>query len=949
MRFVGYILLSGLLFFSCQHGEGSNYYEAIKEGFTNPPVAARPKVYWWWLNGNVDTTRLVEELRAMKEIGVGGVDIFEIGVPASENQNNEIPPGPAFMGDEFLKSLKVVLDEAKRLNMEVGINLASSWNAGGSWTLPQHASKTIYVSKVNAKEGDTQIKIPFPEIPILDPRGRQRVIQYQTNGKPVYNREIAVLAIPKGNARLDTAAIINLTSSFNADEDVLSWKVPAGEWEIHRYVCANSGEQLFMPSEKSVGPIIDHYDSSATRAHLSFFIDKLKSIVGEFSTSAIDYFYLASYEAKDFAWTESLPKAFEDLSGYPVYKFLPALFDTTFFDSGTNKRFQYDFRMALSELMINNHYRKAKEVSNEVGLKIASESGGPGVYTIPVEVLKALGSLDIPRGEFWHRTTRFDKDSVDIIFLVKEIAAASHIYKRGVVEEEAFTSFINDWQEGPHDLKVVADRAFCEGMNRVVIHGFTHNTKREGVPGIGYFAGTHFNPKSGWWSKGKPFIDYLARISHVLQQTDFVADVLYYYGDDVPNLVPPKNTRYAVGEGYDYEIVNKEVLLRELTVEDGKLLLPGVGTYHVLDVGNHQAMSTEVLEKLKQLAEAGAVIVGQKPETVSGLRAVAVSKMKAIVNELWTTSNDFSKKNKIHSQTAIAALQFLKVKPDLLDDSKAGHLDYIHYKKSELDFYLVRNTTNKLLTQEIQFRQFDKAPELWNPVTGEISKIPFFKQNEDQINLPLSLPPHGAMLICFNPNKFNGQKNGANQASPLTYTNNEGYSFTTEKALTNSWTVTFPKGWGAPDSITLSQLQSLTQHSQPGIQYFSGTATYTTYFERPTFNQGERVVMNLGSLNHVAEVWLNDTSLGVMWTHPYAADITNLIKPGDNQLRVAVTNNWSNRLAGDAILGEHYASTNIKVVNREKKLGWDKTPLIAAGLFGPVTIQTWQPIIETEK
>ncbi|MEX2235465.1 MAG: glycosylhydrolase-like jelly roll fold domain-containing protein [Cyclobacteriaceae bacterium] len=36
--------------------------------------------------------------------------------------------------------------------------------------------------------------------------------------------------------------------------------------------------------------------------------------------------------------------------------------------------------------------------------------------------------------------------------------------------QEAFTSYW-DWQEGPANLKIIADRAFCEGMNRVVIHG----------------------------------------------------------------------------------------------------------------------------------------------------------------------------------------------------------------------------------------------------------------------------------------------------------------------------------------------------------------------------------------------------------------------------------------------------------------------------------------------
>src|SRR3546814_11464802 len=112
--------------------------------------------------------------------------------------------------------------------------------------------------------------------------------------------------------------------------------------------------------------------------------------------------------------------------------------------------------------------------------------------------------------------------------LVKEIASASHIYQRGIVELEAFTSFQN-WQEGPGDMKPIGDRAFCEGMSRAVVHGFTHNPAGMGYPGIVYYAGTHYNDRVTWWQKVKPFNDYLSRISYIFQSADFQADVLYYY------------------------------------------------------------------------------------------------------------------------------------------------------------------------------------------------------------------------------------------------------------------------------------------------------------------------------------------------------------------------------------------------------------------------------------
>jgi hypothetical protein len=261
--------------------------------------------------------------------------------------------------------------------------------------------------------------------------------------------------------------------------------------------------------------------------------------------------------------------------------------------------------------MINNHYRKGREIANRYGLKLISESGGPGppLHNVPVESMKALGALDVPRGEFWINHSRFDgrADSVDLLMLVKEIASASRIYGRKITELESFTSFQN-WQEGPGDMRPIGDRAFCEGMNRVVIHGFTHNPTGIGYPGIVYAAGTHYNDKTTWWPKVRPFNEYLSRVSYILQETEFVADAVYYYGDKVPNFATPKNTRFAAGSGYDYEIINTEILLRDLRIKDGVLTLPRGGKFKVLALGAIARDNKLVWHKIKSLIAAGAVV-----------------------------------------------------------------------------------------------------------------------------------------------------------------------------------------------------------------------------------------------------------------------------------------------------------------------------------------------------
>ncbi len=894
--------------------------------FKNPPNEARPKVYWWWLNGYTDPVRMKEELVTIKNAGLGGVDIFEIGLPPASDPNQIIPSGPAFMGDSSLKAIKFAIDEAGKLGLEVGLNLASSWNAGGNWVTPKHSAKTLYFSKITIT-GDTKqsVKLPFPTI-TPDKQGKPRPIVYGTDGKPAYYEEIAVLALPAGmTTGLDTTQIINVTTFFDPQKEQLTWNAPKGSWEIYRYICSNSGEQLIRPTPRSVGPIIDHFDSSATQMHVMYFIDRLKPLLGDFSKSALKNLYLASYEAKEFTWTPTLPAAFKKLNGYDLYKFLPAIFNKEWYSPAVAIPFQFDFDHTLSELMINNHYRKAKEICNRHGLKIISEAGGPGhLHHIPVETLKALGSLDVPRGEFWYNRTFFDKDSIiDLLWLVKEIAAASHIYKRGIVEEEAFTSYW-DWQEGPVNLKPLADRAFCEGMNRLVIHGFTHNPTGMGYPGIAYFAGTHYNDRQAWWPKIKPFNDYLSRVSYVLQKADFVADVLYYYGDAIPNLVPPKNSTFKVGDGYDYEIINTEVLLNDLTVENGEWVLPNVGRYKVLSLGKSEKLNPEAMLKLKKLQKQGGIITGMN------------------VKEKLTVPPDFSYVNQ-----------------------QKGELDYIHYAKNGIDFYLVRNTTDQWISHVCAFRQSEKIPEIWDPVSGNNNPVTIYEQASNQIKLPISLPPYGSCFVVFSTSTttphFNNMTAIASVTPRLEYTSggfhlwDEGIfeakkgnnkvtidNKTAVQTLNGPWQLTFPKDWGAPESTTFPQLVSWSKAEQPGIRYFSGTAVYQQTFQFKNI-PSSRIYLDLGKVAEVGEVWLNGKSAGIVWTPPYRIDITNLVKLGLNTLKIEVANTWSNRLTGDGITGEKFTKTNITKANKNL-VPWEQLPLKESGLLGPVTIQAIKTI-----
>ena len=180
--------------------------------------------------------------------------------------------------------------------------------------------------------------------------------------------------------------------------------------------------------------------------------------------------------------------------------------------------------------------------------------------------------------------------------------------------------------------------------------------------------------------------------------------------------------------------------------------------------------------------------------------------------------------------------------------------------------------------------------------------------------------------------------------------------------ISGAWQVSFPPDFGAPPEVTLPELISLHKHSEPGVKYFSGTATYTKQVTlSPGAPSGERRLhLDLGWVHAVAQVRLNGKDLGLLWKPPFRVDITSDARRGDNKLEVLVTNQWVNRLIGDELLppeNEYGPDGAIKVIpqwfieGKPKPPGGRTTfatwkhhtkdsPLLVSGLVGPVRLRT---------
>ncbi|WP_028664980.1 glycosyl hydrolase [Runella zeae] len=983
-----YFIVSYLLLISLTSSGQSH----LKEIFLNPPQEARTRGYWIWGHGTFDYTRITEELEAFKKMGMAGVDIFDMGIADAQNV---IPSGPAFMSDEMLDGIVFALQEAKRLGLSIGLSVSNGWNAGGDWTTYDEMSMHLLFRKDTLEGPQTITQLQFPSVPtsFKKPYGKYELFpEIDAQGFPKFYENVALFAYPLSSKGVisDPKKVIFFDPK-QINNNTVNVKLPAGKWVLTRVVVTPLGQKMWMKSDNSNGYIMDHFSEKATKHHFEHIIQRLKTRLGPLNQTALERLYLCSFESEATTeWSPRLPETFFKLHGYRIEPYLPILAGQTMVDAQTSARFMHDYRVTISEMFINNHYRQARKICHENGLLLASESGGPGppLHLVPTEDLKALGSVDIMRGEFWHKKAEyFDENGNDILQVVKNIASAAHIYGHKVVEMESFTSHLKHWQENPFELKRLADKAFCEGMTRVVYHTMPHSPKEAGVPGWSYQAGTHISPKMTWWNMSKPFHDYLARTSALLQQGTFVADVAYYYGEKMPNFASgSKYTRKTLGAGYDYDDLNKEVLLQSTVAEDGSLLLPSGMRYRLLVLPDHPHMSLEVLQKIEELLLKGATILGKKPLSVYGLKEVQSREkdLQDLAKKIWGTSEALQIRRYGKGQLAIGysekeILQQKGILPDVRFTSSTPTLmDYIHRTTTNEEIYFISNRDSLTTSLIADFRVHNKQPQLWSPVDGSIKTLAAFSQQNGRTQIPLQLAPGESVFIVFigtipaskpvvaiqkeGQTFFPSSETVSSETPVFTpdhkvafspwlagnykfiFNNGQSFDISQPAPLSISfdapWEVRFPHGWGFEPLQTFNSLIDWTRHTHPELCIFSGTATYKNHFklEKNTFLPHYTYILDLGQVGEVAKVYLNGVEVGVSVFPPHQLHIDpTILRIGKNHLVVEVANTWLNQLVGEAQkpLAQHRTRSNLVT---SQSSPWAKTKPLPSGLIGPVKI-----------
>lgn len=166
---------------------------SLDGGFADPPVSARPHVWWHWMNGNVTKEGVTADLEAMAEAGIGGAQIFDAGcaVPAGQLK---------FNSPEWVDMICHAATVARRLGLEICLSNCSGWSSsGGPWIAPSNAMKRVVFSEARVK-GPSRAKIRI---------GRE------ANDHGFYS-DIALLAFPTPQANLEDFRDVRVKVERNA-------------------------------------------------------------------------------------------------------------------------------------------------------------------------------------------------------------------------------------------------------------------------------------------------------------------------------------------------------------------------------------------------------------------------------------------------------------------------------------------------------------------------------------------------------------------------------------------------------------------------------------------------------------------------------------------------------------------------------------------------------------
>ncbi|MDN3663934.1 glycosyl hydrolase [Algibacter miyuki] len=777
------------------------------------------------------------------------------------------------------------------------------------------------------------------------------------------------------NTMVKKNTILNLTDKMDRDGK-LNWNAPEGNWTVVRFGHINMRLTNKPAVPEATGWESSKLDKITIENHLrKGMIGNLIKTGGPIGDGKLHGLLIDSWESHVPTWTvnsEDMFKEFENRRGYSMELYLPATMGYVVDSPEVTTKFLRDLRQTMDDVFVDNFFKHFATVAHDMGAEVYTE--GAGGEVLPIDPMRYYGVSDIPMTEFWYPKAPSAQNEYAKPIL--SAASAVHLYNKTVLAAEACTQVGVKWNEHPFSVKYLIDYNFTKGVNHLVFHTFSHTPQTNVYPGSSFGGNIGFPlvREQTWWKYMSDWTDYLARNQFVLQQGEYVADVLWYYGDHFER--PPFDLDYFP-KGYRFDYLNEEILQNKLNVINGKIHVENGGDYRIIKLRDSQDMLLSTAQKLKELVQEGAVILGDKPIDSPSLMddEKDLERLKSIADELWGTTKSGLKqvgKGRVYwGKTLDEVLKEEQIVQDVIVPEGLD-INWIHRETQDAHIYFVASKEEVPVDVSLSFRLNNVSPQIWNAFTGEQQGAKIWSSSKNRTNVVLSLPSSGSAVVVFSKEDkkplaskvtYNNQVllnskmgwyhiNGSTDFPKLTWKDDTVIASTSgsyvfhnknnnltkvinvdEVSLQNDWKLNFDIGWDTSESIQILELKSLSELEDEAIRHYSGTITYSKIINLK--ETGKHTMLDLGKVANIAELWCNGEKIGVKWAPPFEFDVTNSVKKGDNLIEVKVTNTWRNQLIFDNTRPEGNKKTWTTSPPRKAEKQLEET-----GLIGPVVIRS---------
>lgn len=890
--------------------------DEIKQQICCPRKEARGRTRWWWYGCAVDKEEIMRELNFMQEAEIGGVEL-QVVYPLEADDREKGIKNYEYLSPGFMEMLRFAADEAASRGMQFDLTLGSSWPFGGPFVPEELSGQGV---------------LPFS----LDVQGPCSFSKDLTT--VIYGKVVGAILGKMENAQMLPESIVDITEHV-VDKYLFRWpwgteieeiQIPEGLHKIVLFVSSDKKQRVLKPLRGGDGLIIDHNRKESLRAFLEYAGDAVIDGIGE---GKISNFFCDSIEVFGHNWTDILYDEFKKRRGYALRPYIYALWGEI---RGMTEQVRYDFQKTMAELTVENFFRELTQWCHEKGA--VSRIQAHGTWG---DILQAYGAADIPEGETFSEFDRYEVNTVHRRLAV----SAGHVYHRPVISNESFT-----WLRFPRfvvsleNIKAAADSIFLDGINQIVNHGYSYS-KEGGENMLAFYASTNISHTNTWWKYYRDISVYINRVCDFMQRGEaVVTTAIYLPQHDIWAETPLADIHMCMKlderlkascidaihkAGYWFDYVNDDVLESWETYQYDTLLLIECDRIPVTS-----------MKKIQEFAESGRRVIaaGHLPGQSCGLLRFKEDseEIRQIGSFLKDSGQVTVTVDKFES--LVAALREVK-RPDVWISRHPDRVGYVHRKTETGDIYFLSNVCSQGCEEKITFSGQHKGFYLFDPMSGEGKPVLGIECGAEGMKVGVSFEAYQSLIFVFDKEL---------EMPEIT----AGEIETEPVDISCGWVLE------VPEKEFRKEYDSLTGWEiEPELKYYSGAGRYSRCMQINSeqlewFSKFPRLILRMEHIGETAEIYINGVPAGTLIKRPYEVDITGLLKRGENQIEILVTNLLINRVIDPEYAEKQaekkivpqwpYAMGGLEACRKERLFYWRERKMVEeplpSGLWGKIQI-----------